>query len=173
MGNGTISDGDLNKSINVLHQRGGSAPISNASIAQANANYAANTGKSGNLTMLELIRNERAVELRNENARPSDLLRWGIAETELKQNMLGIVVKNPDGTDTEVVNFEYEVNGAAKVCWLPVAGDTYGYETIDDGSQAYIVTPASQVNMTRKNYLYPIPLSQIQLNPALLQNPGY
>ena len=123
--------------------------------------------------MLELIRNERAVELRNENARPSDLLRWGIAETELKQNMLGIVVKNPDGTDTEVVNFEYEVNGAAKVCWLPVAGDTYGYETIDDGSQAYIVTPASQVNMTRKNYLYPIPLSQIQLNPALLQNPGY
>lgn len=173
LGNGTISDGDLNKSINVLHQRGGSAPISNASIAQANANYAANTGKSGNLTMLELIRNERAVELRNENARPSDLLRWGIAETELKQNMLGIVVKNPDGTDTEVVNFEYEVNGAAKVCWLPVAGDTYGYETIDDGSQAYIVTPASQVNMTRKNYLYPIPLSQIQLNPALLQNPGY
>lgn len=173
LGNGTISDEDLNMSINELHKRGGSAPISNASIAQANANYAANTGKSGNLTMLDLIRNERAVELRNENARPSDLLRWGIAETELKHNTLGIVVKNPDGSDTEVVNFKYEVNGAEKVCWLPVAAASYGYETIDDGSLAYVVTPASQVNMTRKNYLYPIPLSQIQLNPALLQNPGY
>lgn len=173
LGNGTISDEDLNMSINELHKRGGSAPISNASIAQANANYAANTGKSGNLTMLELIRNERAVELRNENARPSDLLRWGIAETELKQNTLGIVVKNSDGSDTEVVNYKYQLNGVEKVCWLPVAAAAYGYETIDDGSQAYVVTPASQVNMTRKNYLYPIPLSQIQLNRNLLQNPGY
>lgn len=102
-----------------------------------------------------------------------DLLRWGIAETELKQNMLGIVVKNPDGSDTEVVNYKYQINGSEKVCWLNVAGTTYGYETLADGSQAYIVSPASQVNMTRKNYLYPIPLSQIQLNSALLQNPGY
>lgn len=173
LGNGSISDSDLNKSINLLHRRGGSASISNASIAQANANYAANTGKAGNLTMLELIRNERAVELRNENLRPYDLLRWGTAETELKQNFLGIVVKNPDGTDTEVVDFKYTVGGVEKSAWLPVAGSAYGYETIDDGSQAYVVIPASQVNITRKNYLYPIPLAQIQLNPALVQNPGY
>lgn len=173
LGNGTISDEDLNKSINELHRRGGTASISNESVAQANRNYEENTGKQGNLTILQLIRNERAVELRNENSRPLDLLRWGIAETELKQNMLGIVVKNPDGSDTEVVNYKYQVNGADKVCWLDVAGATYGYETLADGSQAYIVSPASQVNMTRKNYLYPIPLSQIQLNSALLQNPGY
>ena len=114
LGNGTISDADLNKSINLLHKRGGTAPISNASIATANANYAANTGKAGSITMLELIRNERAVELRNENQRPYDLLRWGIAETEMKQNMLGVVVKNPDGTDTEVVNFKYTVGGVDK-----------------------------------------------------------
>lgn len=173
LGNGTISDADLDKSINVLHRRGGSAPIYNSSIAQANANYAANTGKAGNLTMLELIRNERAVELRCENARPFDLLRWGVAEDVMKHNMLGVVVKNPDGTDTEIVNFTYEVNGTQQICWSDVAAAAYGYETLDDGSQAYITVPESQVNMSRHNYLYPIPLAQIQLNPALLQNPGY
>ena len=173
LGGGTISDADLNKSINVLHKRAGSAAVSNASIAQANANYAKNTGKSGNLTVLDLIRNERAVELRNEDSRPYDLMRWGIAETELKHNFLGVVTKNADGTDTEIVNFKYTVGDTEKSAWLPVAGTTYGYETIDDGSQAYVVIPASQVNMTRKNYLYPIPMAQIQLNKALLQNPGY
>lgn len=173
LGNGAISDADLDKSINLLHKRGGTKPIYNASIATANANYAANTGKTGNLTMLELIRNERAVELRNEHQRPYDLLRWGVAETVMKNNMLGAVVKNPDGTDTELVNFKYTVGGVEKVCWLPVAGATYGYETLEDGSVAYVAIPATQVNMTRDNYLYPIPLAQIQLNSSLLQNPGY
>lgn len=66
LGNGTISDEDLNKSINELHRRGGTASINNESVVQANQNYERNTGKQGNLTILQLIRNERAVELRNE-----------------------------------------------------------------------------------------------------------
>lgn len=173
LGNGSISDTDLNKSINVLHRRGGSAPISNASIAAANTNYAKNTGKSGNLTMLELIRNERAVELRNENFRPTDLLRWGIAEEVMKNNFLGVVTHNPDGSETEFVNFTYELAGKTVSIWSDAAASAYGYDVLDDGSKACIVTPKTQVNMTRKNYLYPIPLAQIQLNPALLQNPGY
>ena len=52
-------------------------------------------------------------------------------------------------------------------------GGYYGYETLDDGSQALIINSKSQFNMQRKHYLYPLPLAQIQLNPALLQNPGY
>ena len=171
LGDGRISDSDLDKSINLLHDRGGSARISNASVAQANANYQANTGKSGNLTMLDLIRNERAVELRNENLRPTDLLRWGIAEEALNADRSGIVVKNPDGNDTEFAGFGYEVAGKVEKIWDGVA--IYGYETLDDGSQALIINSKSQFNMQRKHYLYPLPLAQIQLNPALLQNPGY
>ena len=171
-GNGTISDEDLNKSINLLHDRAGSARISNASVAQANANYLANTGKAGNMTVLELIRNERAVELRNENLRPYDLLRWGIAEEALNSNRSGIVVKNPDGTDTELVTFSYEGGGNTQALYSSAAA-VYGFETLEDGSKALIINDKSQFNMQRKNYLYPIPLSQIQLNPALLQNPGY
>jgi hypothetical protein len=45
-------------------------------------------------------------------------------------------------------------------------------------------TPAGELNcvvvdskqnhsVTKKDYLYPIPVTQISLNPKLLQNPGY
>lgn len=173
LGGGTISDADLNKSINLLHHRAGTAPISNASVAQANANYQANTGQAGEMTILQLIRNERAIELICENQRGFDLMRWGIAETEMKHNLLGTVIKNPDGTDTQVVNYHYTIDGVEKDCFTTAAATTYGTETLPDGSQAYITAPASQVNMQRKHYLNPIPLAQIQLNENLLQNPGY
>lgn len=174
LGNGNISDEDLNKSINLLHKRAGSAPISNESIAQANQNYLDNTGKPGKLTMLELIRNERAVELRNENLRPTDLLRWAIAEETLNSNRSGIVVKNADGTDTELVSgmFAFNDNQEPESIWSDAAM-VYGLEELEDGSKALIVNDKSQFNMQRKNYLYPLPLAQIDLNPNLLQNPGY
>lgn len=173
LGDGAISDADLDKSINLLHRRAGSAPISNASVTQANANYAANTGKSGEMTILQLIRNERAIELICENQRGYDLMRWGIAETEFKHNLLGQVIKNADGSDTQIVNFSYKLGDDEKKCWSDVASATYGTEVLPDSSEACIVASASQVNMQRHHYLTPIPLSQIQLNPALLQNPGY
>ena len=52
--------------------------------------------------------------LRNENLRPTDLLRWGIAEEALNADRSGIVVKNPDGNDTVVAGFGYEVAGKWK-----------------------------------------------------------
>lgn len=172
LGNGQISDQDLDKSINVLHKRGGSAPISNASVVKANQNYLKNTGKDGNLTILELIRNERAVELRNEYARQTDLLRWAIAEETINANRLGVVIKNPDGTDTEIVNFHYYSGDTPQPTYTS-ASNIYGEEILPDGSAALIVNAKSQFNMKRHNYLYPLPISQLQLNENLLQNPGY
>ena len=172
LGNGQISDQDLDKSINVLHKRGGSAPISNASVTKANQNYLKNTGKAGNLTILELIRNERAVELRNEYARQTDLLRWAIAEETINANRLGVVIKNPDGTDTEIVNFHYYSGDTPQPTYTS-ASNIYGEEILPDESAALIVNAKSQFNMKRHNYLYPLPISQIQLNENLLQNPGY
>lgn len=116
--------------------------------------------------------NIEAVELRNENHRFYDLMRWGIAEETLNTNRLGIVAKNPDGSNTQVVDFSYEVGGVTQYTWSD-AVVAYGYETLPDGSQALIVASKDQCNMQRKNYLYPLPLQQIQLNPALVQNPGY
>jgi len=167
---GAISDAELDKSINILHKRAGVAPIYNASVAQANANYATNTGKTGNLTMLDLIRNERAIELICENQRGYDLMRWGIAEeTFNNNNHLGVVIKNADGTDTEIVT---DTDESGNPCFTSSVL-VYGTETLADGSVAYITCPKSQANMKRNNYLNPIPTGQIQLNENLLQNPGY
>ena len=96
-----------------------------------------------------------------------------VAEEVMKNNILGVVTNNPDGSETEFVNFSYTVGGKEVKIWSDAAASAYGYETLDDGSKACVVASKNQVNMTRKNYLYPIPLAQIQLNPALLQNPGY
>lgn len=172
LGNGQISDQDLDRSINVLHKRGGSAPISNASVAKANENYSRNTGKAGSITILDLIRNERAVELRNEYARQTDLLRWAIAEETLNANRLGVVIKNPDGSDTEIVNFRYYSGDTPQPTYTS-SSNIYGEEILPDGSAALIVNAKSQFNMQRHNYLYPLPISQLQLNGNLLQNPGY
>lgn len=172
LGNGQISDQDLDRSINVLHKRGGSAPISNASVAKANENFSRNTGKAGSITILDLIRNERAVELRNEYARQTDLLRWAIAEETLNANRLGVVIKNPDGSDTEIVNFRYYSGDTPQPTYTS-SSNIYGEEILPDGSAALIVNAKSQFNMQRHNYLYPLPISQLQLNGNLLQNPGY
>lgn len=172
LGNGQISDQDLDKSINELHKRGGSGSISNASVAKANQNYLINTGHAGNLTILDLIRNERAVELRNEYARQTDLLRWAIAEEIINANRLGVVIKNPDGSDTEIVNFRYYAGDTPQPTYTS-ASNIYGEEILPDGSAALIVNAKSQFNMKRHNYLYPLPISQLQLNENLLQNPGY
>lgn len=172
LGNGSISDADLNKSINVLHHRAGVAPISNASISAANANYQKNTGGAGHLTIMDLIRNESFVEFRNEGKRFYDLLRWGIAEKCLNTNRLGVVLQNPDGSDTEIKNFSYVVGGTTKECYSEQL-NVYGLETLPDGAQALIVNSKGETGMTRKNYLTPIPLDEIALNPALVQNPGF
>jgi hypothetical protein len=38
---------------------------------------------------------------------------------------------------------------------------------------AVIVDPAAVRNFKRMHYLFPLPISQLDLNENLLQNPGY
>jgi len=75
--NNSISDADLDMSLNLLRQRGKIAPLSNTFV-QANG-----------LDMREEIRRERRVELALENLRYWDLIRWKTAETELPKAVLG------------------------------------------------------------------------------------
>jgi hypothetical protein len=76
--NGSISDADLNLSINLLRTRVGFAPkLTNAFVT------------TNNLSMRDEIRRERTVELALEGFRYDDLMRWKLAETLLPQNLLG------------------------------------------------------------------------------------
>ena len=75
---GTISDADLDLTINALRTRAG------FNVKLTNAFVAAN-----NLDMREEIRRERTVELALEGFRYDDLIRWKTAETVLPQELLG------------------------------------------------------------------------------------
>lgn len=75
--NNSISDADLNKSINLIRTRAGVPPLTNE-LVQANG-----------LNMETEIRRERTIELAFEGFRYWDLLRWKTAETVLPQPLLG------------------------------------------------------------------------------------
>ena len=98
------------------------------------------------LDMRTEIRRERTVELFNEGFRIDDLKRWKTAENEMPQTMLGIKWK---GTEYESWNTTFSLNDE-------------GCVVVETGRQ-----------WADKNYLYPLPSDQLQLNPTLGQNPGW
>jgi len=76
--NGSISDADLNRTINVLRSRVNMPPLTNAHVT------------ANGLNMLNEIRRERTVELAFEGFRRDDLRRWKLAETVLPQAIKGV-----------------------------------------------------------------------------------
>jgi len=135
---GSISDGDLDISINLLRDRAGMPHLTNAFVS------------SNGLDMREEIRRERRVELAMEGFRYDDLLRWKTAEIELPKEVLGVKLFPAEypGVDPAAVNLNAD-----------------GF---------VIVEPDSKRNFDpAKNYLWPLPVSQIALNPNLAQNPNW
>ncbi|MGJ8738667.1 RagB/SusD family nutrient uptake outer membrane protein [Zobellia laminariae] len=149
--NGTLTDDQMNESINLVKARAGLPPLTNSFLA------------ANNLDLETEIRRERTIELYAEGAtRFNDLKRWGIAEEELGETIYGAVIEgtvyegNPDLYDASAYGF--------------------GEETTTTGvgnRRCIVVQPSSIRNFSIKNYLFPIPTSQIGLNSSLLQNPGY
>ena len=97
------------------------------------------------------IRNERRVEFALEcGLRQWDIRRWGIAKQVLNAPYYGISYKLVDSPNALP-------GDGGKICILyegtPVEGTPNHYED--------------------HNLLYPIPQSEIDLNPNLTQNPGY
>jgi len=76
--NGSISDADLNTTINVIRTRAGmTVRLTNAFV------------ETNGLSMREEIRRERTVELSLEGFRYGDLLRWKTAESVMPKPLLG------------------------------------------------------------------------------------
>ena len=78
---GSISDGDLNLSINLLRDRAGMPHLTNAFAA------------IHNMDMRTEIRRERTIELALEGFRYDDVRRWKTAETDLAADVKGIKIK--------------------------------------------------------------------------------
>ncbi|MEL0652292.1 RagB/SusD family nutrient uptake outer membrane protein [Algibacter sp. TI.3.09] len=166
LGNGAISDGDLDISINKIRERAGVASLTNALIAPFS-----------DLTMLGEIRRERAIELDGENFRFDDLKRWGTAVEELSRNVCTTYI---EGTEYETA--ENPKNPGTNI-WLPSAfplGLTQAEEPVSTYSGiastkpgALILDPSGNRIFSLKNYLDAIPTNQIDQNPNLLQNPNW
>ncbi|MDB5229394.1 MAG: RagB/SusD domain protein [Chitinophagaceae bacterium] len=75
---GSISDADLNLTVNALRTRAGFAPKLTNAFVTANS-----------LDMREEIRRERTIELALEGFRYDDLIRWKLAENILPKELLG------------------------------------------------------------------------------------
>ena len=132
----SISDADLDLSVNLLRTRGKIAKLTNASTT------------ANGLDMREEIRRERRVELAMENLRYWDLIRWKTAEIELPKTVLG--------------NYFFKAEFGELT---PVVLDAKGYIVAQNATFRRF-DPA-------KDYLWPLPVNEIGLNPALRQNAGW
>lgn len=133
--NGSISDTDLNKSINLVRERAGMPKMTNAFAADHQMN------------VLEEIRRERRVEFALEGEhRYWDMIRWKIAEKVLPLPTLGIQFFKGEYAEQPVVNLTPE-----------------GYVIAQ--------TAATRKFDPARDYLWPLPISELALNPNLVQNP--
>lgn len=103
--------------------------------------------------MLSEIRRERKVELFFEGMRPFDLKRWKMGEV-FGQDLLGVNKRWIDQSRTRV-----QLN-------------TLNWKTVN--GESYLLIEEGRKFDPKKNYLFPIPFAQMQLNPNLKpQNPGW
>lgn len=181
----TLTQQDLDKSINLIRRRAGMPDFNLSAISGSNADpfltseetgYPNVTG--GNKNVILEIRRERVVELAMEGLRYADMLRWAIGDRIGKKNCFTGVYFPGAGS------YDWNNDGKADVILYtgskPSASATFVYEigkdiVLSDGSKGYVV---ARPNYTftfnpERDYLYPIPTNERVMNPKLKQNPGW
>lgn len=175
---GTLTQDDINRSIKLLRDRVG---MPNLLMAEANSNpdpYQANLYKNvsgANKGVILEIRRERRIELVMENNnRWDDLMRWKeghLLATPFKGMYFpGTGFYNLDRTgaaEIEIYSGDKPV-ATPGVYQMPVS-------ELDQGTRGNIVTNRNINKVWRedRDYLYPLPLEDLRLNPNLTQNPGW
>ena len=144
---GSIGDGDLDKSINLIRQRVNMPALTNSFVS------------SNGLDMLEEIRRERTIELAMENFRYDDLRRWKTAETELIEDVKGIKIVDSEWAEPIIIDGTNE-NPYLDNSW----------QTDENG---FIIAEGDRVFDPNKHYLRSIPTKEVLLNPNLEQNPNW
>lgn len=183
----TITDSDLNYSVNKLRDRVG-MPHMTASV-QADP-FLTNTDWGGfnnevllkadkNKAIILEVRRERAVELGQEGFRWDDIRRWGEGQVYTRR-MFGMYFPG-------VGEYDIDGDGQVDVC-LYNGGEapaTSAPNLLDISSTWQLSGNDGKSGMIeyRKGYpgrwdenidsLYPIPTQELELNPNLTQNPGW
>lgn len=147
---GTLTDDDLNKSINLLYARAGLPAQTVASLNAIN-DPANNMGVSS--LIWEVRRNRRCELMCDNNYRYWDLIRWHQLEL-LDSNTHPNVMLGANMTASKAYT-DPELAAELKF--------TDGYLNGSLGVRSY----------DKKYYLYPLPQDQLNLNKSLEQNPGW
>lgn len=185
---GTLTQEDLRISINLIRSRAGMPDLD---MVEANKNpdwylsseeYGYPNVTGPNKGVILEIRRERAIELLEEGFRYNDLMRWKAGYC-IDQPITGIYFPGPG---------EYDLSGDGKADVIlypkgsakPSAGE--GVQVYELDKDIYLTGEKSNkgymfyhktVERTKFNegrdYLYPIPSTERELNPNLEQNPGW
>ena len=141
--NGSISDADLNRTINLLRSRVNMPALTNAHVT------------ANGLNMLSEIRRERTVELAFEGFRREDLRRWKLAETVLPQPIKGV----------KFVGTEYQTRYPGLQVGVDIQVDANGFIVAEPAS-ARSFLPKHYLNPI------PLQQVQLS-HGTLTQNPGW
>ena len=153
--NGSITDQQLDLTVNRIRRRSGFA-------AQLTNGFAAANG----LSVLDEIRRERFVEFVDEGLRYDDIIRWKTAERVLPQTMLGLKYNDAD----ELSRPREDVAGR-----LTGEGGMFGGRKVADEADLYVIEDAANRGFDpKKDYYYPIPTYEIATSDGnVKQNPGW
>jgi hypothetical protein len=183
---GTLTQEDLNISINRLRDR---VQMPHLEMTNANANpdpflekQYPNVDKGPNKGVILEIRRERRIELFAEGFRWNDLMRWREGK-KVELPMVGIYFPdvgaydfNNDGIDDVYIHMNDPsgspgtvvevINIAERKLLDPITGELGG----TSGNIACMLDGSFDES---RDYLYPIPSEDLELNPNLVQNPGW
>ena len=169
---GTITQGDLDRSINKLRERAGMPPMTLAGLTNdPNFEFATLS------PVIQEVRRERKVELAFEGFRHHDIMRWAAAG-ELVVGVIPLGAKKAQWEGFQFSDYSYDQtqNGRqdqwdAVISALETDNEGYikVYKTALNGG-----TEGFKFNVNR-DYLFPIPISQIGegLGTQIKQNPGW
>ena len=157
--NGSITDAQLDETVNALRARVGfNVKLTNAFVS------------SNGLNMREEIRRERTVELMSENRRYPDLIRWKTAETVLPKAIIGAKF-----TADEAYNGTSQAGDASFTQWLTNSqGQVFNVFVYSEPGVRLIERADTRRFNAAKDYYYPIPTFEIaQSDGNIKQNPGW
>jgi hypothetical protein len=133
-------------------------------VALADANYPAI--KNGNQVQLrKQLRMERRMELAAEGMRYMDLVRWRLAEKVLTRPIYGLL--DPKDLKEKVVDKNlWFFAGTPKI-------DEDGTPDFSEMAKTGLIRNLVPTTWNNRQYLWPIPTQEIQINKNMKQNEGY
>lgn len=174
---GALTQSDLDRSVNLIRERSGIPPLNlNAPVDPTQQELYPNVSSN----MILEVRRERRIELAFEGFRTDDLERWKAGHL-FRAPYEGIYIKglrtyidlDNDGNDDLYV---YPTDGSAPE--NQISGVQYfrlpSVSALSQGDKGRII-PFSQPLPTFEDweYLSPLPLEELTLNPELTQNPEW